>query len=221
MTLIEKTTPAAASAQRTRNPRGQGAHLREEIIAGATAVLERTGSEEAVSLRAIAREIGIASPSITRHFVDLPEIIDAVVAEELSGLYQAILRAAEGREDPVERLMSICGSYVSYGRAHPARYRVLIGRRYLEDWEDRNLVMANTAPVMAAAINVFTETIQACVDTGRSESTDAAFDTLVTWFALHGLVVVPAAITSLAWPDDHDLLVASVSRSARLIDRPV
>ncbi|MGB8180554.1 MAG: TetR/AcrR family transcriptional regulator [Acidimicrobiales bacterium] len=206
------------ATRRQRNPRGQGAHLRDEIVAGALVVLERTGSEEAVSLRAIAREIGIASPSIARHFSDVPEIIDAVVATVLSDLYQAIVIAAARSDDPVERLFHASRSYVNYGRTHPARYRVLIGRRYLDDWHDRNLTMEQTSPIMARCIAIFRDTIQACVDTGRSASTDVNFDTLVSWFSLHGVVALPAAITSLDWPDDEDLLVASVTRAARLIE---
>jgi AcrR family transcriptional regulator len=220
MDSIEKQTSETAQAPRKRNPRGQGAHLREEIIAGATAVLERTGSEDAVSLRAIAREVGIAAPSISRHFTDLTEIIDEVVAEELTGLYQAIVTAAGQGEEPVEQFVRMCHSYVNYARTHPAGYRVLIGRRYLDDWEDRNLTMERTAPIMAAAITLFSDTIQACVDAGDSESTNAPFDTLITWFALHGVIAVPNAITSLEWPDDDLLLEAAVSRSARLTRAP-
>lgn len=57
-------------AVRERNRRGQGTRLRAEILAGATQLLEDSGSEEAVTLRAIARQIGISAPSIYSHFPD-------------------------------------------------------------------------------------------------------------------------------------------------------
>jgi AcrR family transcriptional regulator len=205
---------------RKRNPRGQGARLRDEIIAGATAVLERTGSEDSVTLRAVAREIGVAPPSIARHFADLPQIIDAVVARELTEMYQTLVAAAASSEEPVERLFRICRAYIDYGRAYPARYGILVGRRFLEDWGTRNLTMEQTAPLMAAAITLFRDSIQACIDAGESVSTDAYFDTLTLWFALHGLVTVPAAITSLDWPDHDQLLAASVTRAAQLTRAP-
>ena len=47
--------PSAAIRKRRRNPRGQGARLTEDIVAGALALIERTGSAEAVTLRAVAR----------------------------------------------------------------------------------------------------------------------------------------------------------------------
>ena len=60
--------PSATIRTRHRNPRGQGTRLSEDIVAGALALIERTGSAEAVTLRAVAREAGIAAPSIYAHF---------------------------------------------------------------------------------------------------------------------------------------------------------
>lgn len=62
----------AGRPARQRNRRGEGAHLRDEIIAGASAILERTGSEENLTLRAVAREVGIAAPSISHLRVSHP-----------------------------------------------------------------------------------------------------------------------------------------------------
>jgi len=216
MAVFEEKVPLPTPARRKRNPRGQGARLRDEIIAGATAVLERTGSEDAVTLRAVAREIGVAAPSIARHFTDLPEIIDAVVAHELGELYQSLVAAGTTTAEPVERLLRISKAYVDYGQARPARYRILVGRRFLDDWEERDLVMAQSAPLMAAGIDMFTAAIQACVDAGRSTTSDASFATAILWFALHGLITVPAAITSLDWPDYGEMLNACVTRAAQL-----
>jgi AcrR family transcriptional regulator len=49
---------------RARNRRGEGSKLRADILAAATRLLEQTGSEEAVTLRAVARQVGISAPSI-------------------------------------------------------------------------------------------------------------------------------------------------------------
>ena len=50
-------------AMRERNRRGEGGKLRADIVAGATQLLEDTGSEDAVTLRAVARQVGISAPS--------------------------------------------------------------------------------------------------------------------------------------------------------------
>jgi len=54
-TAAPAARPAAAGpapAQRQRNARGQGARLTEDIVTGALALIERSGSDEAVTLRA-------------------------------------------------------------------------------------------------------------------------------------------------------------------------
>jgi AcrR family transcriptional regulator len=201
---------------RKRNKRGEGFRLREEIIAAAGVILERTESEDAVTLRAVAREIGIAAPSIAAHFADRAEIIDTVIAKELSVLSDRMTAAAASVVAPVDRLFAICRAYVAYGRTHPGRYRALVGRRFLDDWEAQDRIMEASAPLMAATIQLVVGTIQDCIDTGAATGTDAFADTAVLWFALHGLITVPQAITSIPWPDTDDLLTACITGCAHL-----
>ncbi len=78
--------PATSTVVRQLNPRDRGGRLRHEIMAGAAAILERTGNENDVTLRAVAREIGISARSIDRHFASPAEIVDAVVADQLAAL---------------------------------------------------------------------------------------------------------------------------------------
>ena len=64
--------------------RGQGNRLADDIVRGALAIIERTGSDEAVTLRAVAREVGIAAPSIYAHFADREAIIMAAVVSNVA-----------------------------------------------------------------------------------------------------------------------------------------
>ena len=59
-------------------------------MTGALALIERAGSAEAVTLRAVAREVGIAAPSIYPHFADRDAIVTAVVARVFDELAAAI-----------------------------------------------------------------------------------------------------------------------------------
>ena len=53
----------AAKTARRRNPRGRGERLREEIIEAATKLVTETGGASQLSLRGVAREVGIAATS--------------------------------------------------------------------------------------------------------------------------------------------------------------
>ena len=123
--------PAASPRPRQRNARGQGARLTEDIVTGALALIERSGSDEAVTLRAVAREVGISAPSIYPHFADRDAIVMAVVLRVFGELAGAIEQASTSvRQGPVERLVAGCEAYVGYGLAHPARYGVLFSRSH-------------------------------------------------------------------------------------------
>ena len=124
-------TSATQSAQRhQRNARGQGTRLADDIVRGALALVERTGSDEAVTLRAVAREVGIAAPSIYAHFADREAIIMAAVVQVFDELAAAIEKAeAAVSADPVQRLLAGCQAYLEFGLGHPARYGLLFALR--------------------------------------------------------------------------------------------
>ena len=56
---------AAPPPARQRNRRGEGDRLREEIITAASQIIGETGDDSALTLRAVARRIGIAAPYIS------------------------------------------------------------------------------------------------------------------------------------------------------------
>src|SRR5215472_14891710 len=57
----EETRMSGTQARRQRNPRGQGERLREDIIEAATRLLEDPAAPP-LSLRAVAREVGVEVP---------------------------------------------------------------------------------------------------------------------------------------------------------------
>src|SRR5882757_7106539 len=104
---MDATTPArktASTAPRGRNPRGQGERLRAEIVDAALRLLDELADDQALSLRAVAREVGIAATSVYIHFADR----DALVLAALEHCYAELSRAADDVEsaaaDPVAAL---------------------------------------------------------------------------------------------------------------------
>jgi AcrR family transcriptional regulator len=87
-----------------------------------------TGDESAVTLRAVARRVGIATPSIYRHFPDRPRIMLAAVRAAFVELEAALRTAvAASGDDPRRRLFAVCQAYLEFARAHPGRYRTMFG----------------------------------------------------------------------------------------------
>jgi AcrR family transcriptional regulator len=216
MSATTLATEDRARPPRRRNARGQGHLLRGDIIAGATAILERTGSEEAITLRAIAREIGITAPSIANHFADRAAIIDAVVADQLTDLSSVLVAAAQEVSDPVDALLGAWRAYVGFGRTYPTRYRIIFERRFLALWDEDERPMVETLPLFTGTVEMMIGLLQTCIDTGRSRSKDVLADSVAIWFFVHGMVALPTTITSFPWPDHDAHLVAGITSLAHL-----
>jgi AcrR family transcriptional regulator len=196
--------------RRQRNARGQGARLTGEIVSGALGLIDRTGSDEAVTLRAVAREIGIAAPSIYAHFPDRDAIVAAVVARIFDDLTAAIASGTdEAGDDPIDRLIAGCEAYVDFGLAHPERYAVLFSGRRMAA-RDREPVSPfppgpGGSPALAVGAQAFAllvDAITACVTAGASTSRDVVADATAVWVALHGTVSLRTSLSSrFPWPE--------------------
>jgi AcrR family transcriptional regulator len=224
---------------RRRNARGEGSRLADEIVEGALAIIERTGSDEAVTLRSVAREVGIAAPSIYTHFADRDAIRWAVVERVFAELALCIEagRDASG-DDPVDQLVGGAEAYVDFGLEHPARYRVLFASEFPELPPDHVLAAdekidilragrlpatSSTAPetetlpiVGAEAFSLVMEGIARCVDEGRSASTDTFADATAVWVALHGTVSLWSTVCDFPWPDQEGFVRRLVLSLARI-----
>ncbi|WP_234786531.1 TetR/AcrR family transcriptional regulator [Mycolicibacter sinensis] len=113
------------SPTRRRNLRGHGGLLREEILAAATRVIDSADSEGEVSLRRIAREAGIAAPSVYAHFEDRDRVLEAVAEASWVQVSEEIADHVQAATDPRERLLIGCRVYVSFAQRHPLRYALM------------------------------------------------------------------------------------------------
>jgi AcrR family transcriptional regulator len=201
---------------RERNPRGAGGKLREDIVASAFTVLEHAGTEDAITLRAVARGAGITAPSIYAHFADREAIVEAVVVEAFAQLSAALHQAVAGIADPVERLYAACRAYLRFAADRPQRYRVLFGRAWHEpDPTAAALTRAEFAALPGAdTFGMLVDAVADCVAAGRSSSTDPFFDAAALWSALHGYSSLHTSLPHFPWPGDEALLEAIIDRLA-------
>lgn len=203
MKNLEETT-----GSRRRNRRGQGGLLRDDILRAAAAMIEETGSEEAVTLRSVAREVGIAAPSIYAHFPDRDAILGAVIDEAFGELSAAVTAAVAAHADPVDRLLAGCRAYVHFGTDYPGRYRVLFGRTPQPD-----------TPVREAPMQSFQHLVDAvtgAAQAGRSASTDPFRDATLVWTGMHGIISLRAATPMFPWPALDTVVDELVRRLAQI-----
>ena len=193
----------SATPARPRNRRGEGAHLRDEIVAAAAGLLDETGEESAVTLWSVARRIGIAAPSIYRHFPDQPAIMLAVVQQAFAEL-ETHLRAAldTAGHDPRQRLFAVCHAYLRFARDRPGQYRVMFGGLWMPALHDTSVTEQDLAALGYGCIELLTEALNECIIAGQATSTDLHADAVALWLGLHGLAHQRAVTVAYPWPPD-------------------
>jgi AcrR family transcriptional regulator len=182
---------------RERNRRGEGTRLRADILAAAAELLEETGSEQDVTLRAVARRVGISAPSIYAHFPDREAIVDAVVDDAFAELKTAITTAADAETLPRQKLRAGCAAYLRFAREQPNRYRLVFELRNPLDADHPGRTIG---AVRGETFQHLVDTVQLCIDGGISTSTDAFGDAVAIWAALHGYATLRSGHLGFPWP---------------------
>ncbi|SEK59584.1 TetR/AcrR family transcriptional regulator [Streptacidiphilus jiangxiensis] len=89
-------------------------HLATEGVAG-------------LSLRALSRELGVASSALYRYYPSRADLLHALAADAHAALARALAETATGREEqqPTARWQSLCATARSWALAHPDRFAVV------------------------------------------------------------------------------------------------
>jgi AcrR family transcriptional regulator len=184
------------TATRRRSParRGHGEQLREEIVAAAFRLLEATGDATEVSLRAVAREVGVTPTSIYLHFEDVDALIGVVKQGLFADLGEAMESSIPDGADPVEVVRSSSHAYVRFAFEHAGLYRALFTSRHLAvpTAASQSFVgeqtFRQTQAHVAAAIGV------------DAESDEAAMLAMHLWASLHGMITLRTIKGKFPWP---------------------
>jgi AcrR family transcriptional regulator len=115
------------NASRTARERVR-AELISEITEIARRHLARDGAA-GLSLRAVAREMGMASSAIYRYFASRDDLLTALIIDGYNALGEAVEKAdaACDRGDHAGRWLAICHAIRDWALAHPHEYALLYG----------------------------------------------------------------------------------------------
>jgi AcrR family transcriptional regulator len=188
---MDATTPPRSGVRSRNNPRGQGERLRADIITTATQMLDVLADDQALSLRAVAREVGIAATSVYLHFADR----DALVVATLERCHRDIMRAMEVAEaaaaDPADALRARTLLLGTWAQQHAGLYKVLfestinqrVDMRFKRDFKESCVVA-----------------VRRCVDAGLAPERDAFTTALDLMSAVHGCVSMRINRCDSPWP---------------------
>ena len=115
---------------RTRNRWGEGERLRAEILDAAGRLLSELGGEDGLTIRGVARAVGIAPASIYQHFSDRNALVRGLLEHEFARL-RARMTAADEETDPADvvgRVHAQLHAYCAFAIANPGLYRLMLSR---------------------------------------------------------------------------------------------
>ena len=115
------------SASRTARERAR-AELTQEIKQEARRQLAAHGAQ-GLSLRAVARELGMVSSALYRYFPSRDELLTALIIDAYDALGEAAEAASAGRPaaDIRGRLAATCHAVRDWALAHPHEYALIYG----------------------------------------------------------------------------------------------
>ncbi|WRZ87664.1 WHG domain-containing protein [Streptomyces sp. NBC_01007] len=180
----------AKTAAKRRRParRGEGGQLRSEIIDAANRRLAETGDASSLSLRSVARTVGVAATSIYLHFQDIGELVSAVKQRLFQQFTQTLTEVTDAAgDDPRERVHALSLAYVDFGLTHPGDYRVMFTPLSASVTEE-------LSRQTNGAFAVLREAVAAAIGEVRADRV-----ALHLWTALHGIVTL-RELGSFPWP---------------------
>ncbi|MGW0712972.1 TetR/AcrR family transcriptional regulator [Streptomyces sp. NPDC002643] len=208
-----------AQAKRVQNARGEGERLRREILEAATRVLEDTGREDALSLRAVAREVGISAPSVYLHFKDKTELVSTVLEAAYRTLAAAMADA--GKEataagtGPWERIRAAVAAYRRFAVDNPLRYRLMFSLEY----EPRHRP-ADSNP-LSTVFGTWTGIVDTYLAAVQPElRPEAEMLGIHLWTALHGQLVLWRTLPNTHTVSEDILIELEESLLRRLLPAP-
>jgi AcrR family transcriptional regulator len=170
-----------------------------------------------LSLRAIARDLGMSAPSIYNHYADRDALVTALIIDAYMSLgdYQLAARDMIPIRDMHGRLRATGVAYRAWALAMPQRYQLIFGTP-IPGYQAPSEMLAVAGRSLSALVSVLDQLHQAgCL---RTDALPSVMPEAVPMFAAwqqHTRAYDPVALTAaiLIWGRVHGLVSLEIARS--------
>ncbi len=173
--------PGSSQRSRKRSRSYHHGDLRRALLEAAVAIVHERGSD-AVTLREVARRVGVSQMAPYHHFVDKEALLAAVAEQGFQELTAVMIGRIERLSSPIERLKATCPAYVHFAVTHPSEFKVMFGGA-LADFKSHPSLLAASEHAFGVLMTCVEECQRAGL-LGTAPSWDLA---IALWSGAHGL----------------------------------
>jgi AcrR family transcriptional regulator len=155
--------------------------LRRAVLDAAWKLVAKRGLRE-LTLREVARSVGVTHAAPYHHFPDREALLEAMADEAYIELDAAMEEAKRGIEDAGERLFMLGRAYVDFARRRPARIEVMFRRKKARTDQPPELG--------ARAFQHLVDALAACQRANKAPQGDVYALVLTAWSVVHGLALL-------------------------------
>ena len=171
----------AAAARTTAYHHGD---LRNALVEAGRRVLERDGVSK-LSLREVARVIGVSHGAPLHHFASKEALLIAIAAHGFRELTLTMRDAASSSDVPLEQFVACGVAYVKYMHDHAHMVRLMLGGLMPGTYADPELKGASRE-----ALDVLLSVVQAAQASGNIVGGDPQKIAFAAWANVHGTGVL-------------------------------
>jgi len=150
------------------------------IVEGLRLLSERDA--DSLSLREVARSVGVSAPSVYRHFPDKEALMTALAEEGLKRLAATQHEAADAAGGGEAGFAATGRAYVRFALANPALFRLIFTSPVIARYRQNN-------PAPDEAMNFLLANAAAAVGADR-ESAEARGAAIQAWALVHGMAML-------------------------------
>jgi AcrR family transcriptional regulator len=160
--------------------------LQRSAIIDAAREMIITGGLEALSLRRLARQLGVTAPALYGYVHSKQDLLGAIADVEIQRL--AARFADVDDADPIDRIRAHSKAYINYARENPELFQVMLLAP--PALPDSGLPAESVAPSTTMAFTTATGAIEDAIAAGAITADDPQMIALMLWSGAHGVATV-------------------------------
>lgn len=179
--------------------------LKQSIIETARQILLSEGYRN-LSLRKIAREIGVSATSIYLHFESKDDLVHTLMENAIERLNYKLEQCLSTAEDPIAKLEALAHEYTNFALQYPREYQVI----YLISSDEMTRYPKEKFRKARKGYEIVTKVLQEGATSGAIAEDQPRMAAYTFWAQLHGVMSVVLSKRLDTRIDQHEFIEEAI-----------